>query len=297
VQIAPLRAYHAPTDLAECLEILRDEAGRVTVLAGGQSAVPLLKSRQLRPEVLLDLRRVEELRRQPSGADGDGPLELGAMVRYRDIEHHPLITSRFAALADAARTIGDLQVRNRGTLGGNLAFADITADMPPVVVCLSGEVVVTGPGGDRTVPADEFFTGRRETALRPDELLRAVRFPAPAPGSGSAYEKYGITVNGRPVIGVAAQVAVDAGGTCSAARVVVGGVLPGPRRAEAAEQVLLGQRIDDDVLAAAAGAAAEEIDTHDDLRGSAEYRRQLIRIYGQRALQRAVTRAQEGHTR
>lgn len=296
MQIAPLRAYHAPSSLGECFDILRAEADRVMVLAGGQTALPLLKARQVRPEVLLDLARVDELRRHSASSNENGALELGAMVRYRDIEANPAVAARWTALADAAKVIGDLQVRNRGTLGGNLVFADVTADMPPAVVCLSGELLLTAGDGQRTVPAAEFFTGPRQTALRAGELLRAVRLPAPGPGTASAYAKYGITANGRPVIGVAAQVSLDPAGTCTAARVVVGGVLPAPIRAEGAEESLVGQRPDHDVLAAAADTAAGEVPTQDDLRGSSEYRRQLIRVYGQRALQGAVSRAQEGRT-
>jgi carbon-monoxide dehydrogenase medium subunit len=294
VPLAPLRAYHAPTTLRECLDVLRTESGRVLVLAGGQSALPLLKSRQLRPEVLLDLAGVEQLRAVSIAADGAAPLELGSMVRYRDVLNAPVISAHWAALSDAVTTLGDVQVRNRGTIGGNVAFADAAADIPPVAVCLSAELVVAGQDAERTVSAEEFFSGPRQTALQPDELLAALRFPAPNPRSGSAYVKYGITANGRPVIGVAASISLSEDGGCADARVAVGGVLPAPRRAQNAEQVLIGTRLDADVLAAAARAAADEVPTQDDLRASAAYRRQLIKVYGERTLQRAAERARKG---
>jgi carbon-monoxide dehydrogenase medium subunit len=294
VPLAPLRAYHAPTTLRECLDVLRAESGRVLVLAGGQSALPLLKSRQLRPEVLLDLAGVEELRGVSTPADGEGLLELGSMMRYREILEAAPIGASWTALWDAATTLGDVQVRNRGTIGGNVAFADVAADIPPVAVCLSAELVVAGQDGERTVSAEEFFSGPRQTTLRPDELLAALRFPAPGARSGSGYIKYGITANGRPVIGVAASISLDEDGGCVDARVAVGGVLPAPRRARNAEQALIGTRLDVDVLAAAARAAADEVPTQDDLRASAAYRRQLIKVYGERALQRAAERARKG---
>lgn len=294
MSLAPLRAYRAPSSVGECLEVLKAESGRVMVLAGGQSAMPLLKSRQRRPEVLLDLAAVTQLRTSGSPSGDNDALELGSMVRYREIVNSPVIPARWAALTDAATTIGDLQVRNRGTIGGNIAFADVAADMPPVALSLSAELVIAGQHGERTVPAGEFFDGPQRTALGPDEILAALRFPAPAPRSASAYRKYGITANGRPVIGVAAAVGLDEQGTCTHAQIAVGGVLPAPRRATAAERSLIGVYPHEHALAAAGAAAAEEVPTQDDSRASAGYRRQLIRIYGERALQLAVLRARKG---
>lgn len=292
--LAPVRAYHTPSTVRECIEVLGAEPGRAMLLAGGQSALPLLKSRQLRPEVLLDLASVSQLRELTTPSEGDPPLELGSMVRYRDIVNSPVIFERWAALGDAANSIGDLQVRNRGTVGGNLVFADVAADMPPVAVCLSAELLVVGPHSERTVPAAEFFVGPRRTTLRPDEILTHLRFPAPGPQTASAYLKYGITTNGRPVIGVAAMIALDEQSACTEARIVVGGVLPGPHRALNAENRLVGAHLRDEVLVAAADAAAAEVPTQDDDRASASYRRQLINVYTERVVRRAVERAQKG---
>lgn len=294
--LAPVRAYHAPSSVRECIEILGAEPGRAMLLAGGQSALPLLKSRQLRPEVLLDLAAVSQLRDLTTPSEGESPLELGSMVRYRDIVDSPVIFKRWAALGDAASNIGDLQVRNRGTVGGNLVFADVAADMPPVAVCLSAELLVVGPHSERTVPAAEFFAGPRRTTLGSDEILTGLRFPAPSTRTASAYIKYGITANGRPVIGVAAVIALDEEGTCTQARVVVGGVLPSPHRALNAENLLVGAQPRDEVLIAAADAAAAEVPTQDDDRGSASYRRQLINVYTERVLRRAAERVQKGES-
>lgn len=292
MRLAPIQQYHAPSSLQECLELLSSAGDRGLVLAGGQSAMQQLKARERRPQVLVDLRRIDALRSHGE-VDGGG-VELGAMVRYRTILENRAVLDRWPALTDATRTIGDLQVRNRGTIGGNLAWADIASDLPPVVVCLGGEVRVVGPAGERTVAADRFVTGNRRTTLQHGEVLTAVRLPAAGRSTGSAYVKYGITANGRPVIGVAAQVRLDDAGGCSSARIVVGGVADGPSRASRAEEALRGSVGGAEDLQEAGRLAAEEVATHGDHRSSAEYRQQLIRVYVSRGLQQAFARAQGG---
>lgn len=255
--------------------------------------LPLLKARQLRPDVLLDLARVKELCAHVTPNGADNAIEIGAMVRYRDLVRHPLLRERWSALTDAAAHIGDLQVQNRGTIGGNLVFGSVQTDMRQVVMCLSAELLIAGPEGHRTISALELFGDARKSMLKSNELLQSVSFPVPVAGSGSAYIKYGINANGRPVIGVVAALTIDASGTCSSARIVIGGILPNPKQAAKAEQVLIGERVDDDRIRSAAEAAAEEVTPQDDFRGSSTYRRQLIRVYGREALQRALSRAQE----
>lgn len=294
VQMAPVQAYHAPTTMEECLGVLRDEAGHVVVLAGGQSVLPLLKARQLRPEVLLDLGRVGELRALDVPTDPGSPLVVGAMVRYREIVRSDVIAKRWSALADAAVKIGDLQIQNRGTLGGNIAFGTATTDLKQVVMALSAELVIAGPDGLRTSPARELFADPHRAMLEAGELLQEVRFPALPARSGSAYVKVGLNANGRPVVGVAAVLTLDAEGVCSAASVVVGGIVPAPCVAERASQLLVGEKVDAATIASAAGAAADEAKPQSDSRASSDYRRQLIRVYGGQALERALSRAQEG---
>ena len=294
MRLAPILEYHTPASVEECVELLQAGGEKALVLAGGQSALQLLKSRHYRPEVLVDLSRVEGLSvRPPESSNGEASL-IGAMVRYRTILESATIRSRWPALTDAAATIGDLQVRNRGTLGGNLAFADMASDLPPVVMCLGAEVVVAGRSGERSIPSADFFMGNRRTALQPAELIKAVRVPNDDHSSGSAYVKYGITANGRPVIGVAAHVTLDARGTCTGARIVVGGLPAGPVRATAAGEMLHGHEGGPEGLREAAERAAEDVPTHTDHRASAEYRKQLIRVYAPRAMQSALARAQEG---
>ena len=292
-QMASVDAYHAPATLHDCLDILAREGERAVVIAGGQSLLPLLKTRGLRPKVLLDLANVDQLRTKKVLVDAGGLLEVGAMCRHRDLWSDPLVVGQWSALADAAAGIGDRQIQNRGTLGGNLAFGTVLTDMKQVVMSLSAELMIAGPKGTRVVSALDLFGDPTRMLLEPGELLQAVRFPSLGAGAGSAYGKYGITVNGRPVIGIAVMLRLDDAGVCSSARVVVGGLVPCPCDAKLAAQTLIGQRVDADVIGAAADAAAQEVNPQSDGRASSAYRRQLIRVYGRRVLELARRRAQE----
>ena len=293
-QMVAVHAYHAPVSLSECLAVLERLGDQVVVLAGGQSILPLLKTRSLRPDALLDLANVKQLQTQTVLVDEGGALEIGAMRRHRDVWGDRRIARDWSALADAAAAIGDRQIQNRGTLGGNLVFGTIGTDMKQVAMCLSARLRIVGPAGERVADALELFADPERTLLAPGELLQAVRFPALGPRSGSAYRKYGITVNGRPVIGVAAVLQLEESGICSAARIVVGGLVPCPGEAKGAAQALLGQRPDADLVAAAANVAADELKLQSDTRASSAYRRQLIRVYGKQVLELALKRAREG---
>jgi len=293
-QMAPVHAYHAPATLEECLALLERNAGRVVVLAGGQSILPLLKTRGIRPEVLLDLGRVPELRAQSVTVDTGGVLEVGAMRRHRDLWTDPMIARDWSALADAAWCVGDRQVQSRGTLGGNLVFGTVITDMKQVAMCLDAELVIVGSGGERTVSACDIFADPAQMLLEPNELLKAVRFPSVGSRGGSAYKKYGLTANGRPIIGVAARVKIDEDRRCTEARIVVGGLVPCPHVASGAAESLIGKVVNEDVLAAAADAAAAEVRPQSDGRASAAFRRRLVRAYTGRSLSLAFKRAQEG---
>jgi carbon-monoxide dehydrogenase medium subunit len=288
------REYLAPLVLDDALAALdQPDGASVGVLAGGQSLVPLLRSRQSSVDVLLDLNRIAGLGLIESQGPG-GDVRIGATVRYREIGEHPEIARRFGALADAASSVGDVQVRNRGTIGGSLAWADATSDLPTAVAALRGRVEVVSRGGTRVLSVAELILGARQTALRPGELISGLVLPAPAAGSGSAYLKYGITVHGRPVVGVAAAVTLDPAGRCTDIEVVVSGLRSGPHPATAARE-LVGGPLEQGRVAAVAAAAAEGAPVHDDLRGSAEYRRHLVSVYIRRAVRQAADRAvQEG---
>ncbi|MCP5364535.1 MAG: FAD binding domain-containing protein [Hyphomicrobiales bacterium] len=292
VQLAVVEAYHAPTSLDECLGLLAGGGDKVVVLAGGQAILPLLKNRSLRPDVLVDLSRVAELHRRE--LCHDGALTLGAMYRHRNIYKDRQISLGWSALADAAAGIGDLQVQNRGTIGGNLVFGTVQTDMKQVVMCLDARLLIVGGSEVRQVAAREVFAGSASPLLEPGELLNSIVFPAMPQRTGSAYHKFGITTNGRPVIGIAAALTLDREGVCTAASIVVGGLVPAPCDAQLAAQVLVGQHIDDDVISHAVRAAAEEIKPQSDARASAAYRRQLVRAVGRDVLHAAWKRAIEG---
>lgn len=288
---ATITAYRAPTNLTDALEVLAGSNSRVRVLAGGQSALQRIRSRTDRPDVLLDLRRIPRLSDITTvGADG---AILGPLARYRELVSHSDLRGRWAALTDAAEHIGDRQVRNRGTLGGNLSFADITGDLGPPCIALAAQVTLESLDTQRILPVEEFFVAPNQTVLASGELLTRITLPAPEPGGGSAYEKYGITFNGRAVIGVAANVRIDQGGRCEDARIVVGGVRPRPFRCTDAENVLIGSSPDGARLHATADVAAEQVPVHDDLRASAVYRTQLVRVYTRRVLEAAIDRARK----
>jgi carbon-monoxide dehydrogenase medium subunit len=293
------REYLAPVTLDDALSAIagsdRVNGSTLGVLAGGQSLVPLLRSRQHKVDILVDLNRIAELGGiEPAPDAQDRSLRLGAMVRYRELADSSDVRERFTALSDAALSVGDVQVRNRGTLGGSLAFADTTADVPAAVAALRGDVILASRDRRRRMPVDDFIRSARITALEPGELIAEVLLPEPTARSGSAYTKFGITTNGRPVVGVAAAVALDDAGTCMDASVVVSGLRTGPWRATTAQARLVGGRLDPEAVARIAQAAAAEAPVHTDLRGSAEYRRALIATYLRRAVLSAAVRASGG---
>lgn len=291
-QLSPVQSYFAPNNLQACLEIVAREGDKAVILAGGQSVMPILKTRGLRPQVLLDLGLVEELR---ANNIVNGSLVLGAMSRHRDIWTDRAIQTGWSALADAAAGVGDRQIQNRGTLGGNLAFGTVVTDMKQVVMCLGAKLHIIAMSGERHVDALELFADPEKKLLGPGELLKAVQFPGLGAGAGSAYRKYGITANGRPVVGIAGLVRLDDAGVCLEARIVVGGLVPAPRVAKYAAQMLEGKPVDAKSIGAAADAAAEEVKPQTDTRATSAYRRQLIRSYGRTVLEQAYDRARGGN--
>jgi len=288
--LAPVQQFLTPENLDSCLEIIEREGEAALVIAGGQAIMPILKTRGLRPSSLVDLSRVAELKARE--VSPDGWLTVGAMTRHREIWGDGEIRGRWSALADAASNIGDRQVQNRGTIGGNIVFGSVITDMKQVVMCLGAKLDIAGPNGQRSLSALEHFADPENVLLAPGELLTSVRMPDLGPRSGSSYRKYGITANGRPVIGVAAMLQLDEAGLCTGARIVVGGLVPAPNVAKYAAQILVGKAVSEQQIASAAEAAAEEIRPQSDSRATSAYRRQLVRTYGKTVLALALSRAQ-----
>ncbi|MBI3303327.1 MAG: xanthine dehydrogenase family protein subunit M [Deltaproteobacteria bacterium] len=281
--------YFAPKDVGEVLALLRQHGQHAKLLAGGQSLMPLMKLRLVEPRAVIDLNRVNGL---TEIREDSGTLHLGAMVRHADVAVHPLIQRSYVLLADAARNIGDPQVRNCGTLAGSLVHADPAADYPPAVMALNGRIVLAkADGSTRTVSADDFLVGPLTSAVAEDELVTRIEIPTPPPRSGGAYTKHSQVAGDFAIISIAAQVTLDAAGKCEQVAIVIGGVMPKPGRAVQAAALLRGTSLDDATLTRAGAIAAEEVETHTDVRASAEYRQQLIRTTVPAMLRQATARA------
>jgi carbon-monoxide dehydrogenase medium subunit len=279
--------YLAPHSVEETVALLAEYGDDAKILAGGQSLIPAMRFRLAAPAVLLDINGLAELEHV---REEDGHLAIGALAREVMLEESPAVAHGSPLLADAARVIADPLVRNRATVGGNIAHADPANDHPAVMLAYGAQVLAHGPGGTRTIPIDELFVGMFETALRPDELLLEIRIPRPQPNSGGAYLKNERKVGDYAVSAVAAQLTIS-GATCTAARIALTNVSTVPMRALGAEQALIGQALTDEVIEAAGRAAAAECDPSADLRGSVEYKRDLTRVLTKRAIRKAAERA------
>jgi aerobic carbon-monoxide dehydrogenase medium subunit len=279
--------YHAPKSIAEALALLKTVAG-AKVLAGGQSLIPAMRFRLANPEVLVDLNGISELTYLEDRGDH---LAIGAMTRERALEDSPLVKSHFPLLLDTARVIADPLVRNNATVGGNLAHADPANDHPATMLAYGATVVAQSPTGTRQIAIDDFFVGLFESSLKAGELLTEVRVPKPGPGAGGAYLKIERKVGDYATAAVAVQLTF-AGGVVKAIRVGLTNVNAVPARAKYAEAALLGKAPDEAALEAAGKVAAAECDPSDDLRGKADYKRDLVRTLVKRAVKIAVARAQ-----
>jgi carbon-monoxide dehydrogenase medium subunit len=285
-------AYAAPTTLAEAVQLLQSGSSETKLLAGGQSLLPLMKLRLANPTTLVDLHKIPELRGVRE--DGDAII-IGAMTTYSSILKSPVLAKRAPLLVEAARVVGDMQVRARGTIGGSLAHADPAGDMPAVMLALDAAVAAAGSSSTRVIPISGFFSGMLETALQPNELLTAIRFMAiDTPQTGSAYAKHHHPASGYAVVGVAAIVRLGADGACQEARVAVTGAGSHAARATGVEQALVGKPLDDATISQAAASAANGLALLSDSYASAEYRAHLAQIYTKRALALAAQRARGG---
>ena len=280
--------YHAPASLADAIALLQRHGDQAKVLSGGQSLLPLLKLRMGAAEHLVDIGRIPGL--EYITEDG-GFLKIGGRTRESVLERSDLVRSKYPILYDTALVIADPLVRNRATIGGNLAHADPANDHPATMLALGAEVVATGPGGERIIRIAEFFTGIFSTALAPDEILTEIRIPIPPPGSGGAYVKLERKVGDFATAAAAVQVTLGAGGEVDRAGIGLTAVGPMPIKATDAEQFLLKKRPDAAVIAEAARRAAAAASPTADRRGSVEYKREMARVQTARALTRAIERA------
>ena len=282
--------YEAPTTVAEAIDLLAEHGDEASVLAGGQSLIPLLALRLARPEVLIDINRVDEL----SGVSAaDGHVTIGAMTREYVAEESGTVADTLPLLAAALPLIGHEAIRSRGTIGGSLAHADPAAELPAVARALDAEFVVRGPSGTRVIPAAQWFDGYLTTSRRPDELLAEVRFPAAGPGTGVSFEEVARRHGDFAIVGLAASLVLS-GGVISDARLAFAGVSDVPVRATAAEDLLVGERPSTELFEEAARRATDDIDPPADLHGSSDYRKTVAAAVVRRGLRAAADNAARG---
>lgn len=279
--------YHRAASVADALALMAKYGDDAKVLAGGHSLLPVMKLRFASPAHLIDIGRIGTLQ---GAAESGGTVTLGALTRHAEVAAFAAGRKGLGALADAASSIGDVQVRNRGTIGGSLAHADPGADMPAALLALAADIVVTGQGGDRTIAADEFFVDTFTTSMKAGELVTQVRVKLPAAGTGTAYVKYADAASGYAVVGVAASITV-AGGKITAARVAMTGMGPKAMRLTGVEAALQGQAANESTAKSAAAGAAKGLDLYDDARGSASYKSALVTVHTARAISAAIARA------
>jgi aerobic carbon-monoxide dehydrogenase medium subunit len=271
-----------PTSVTEALAALARHDGECRLIAGGTALVPMLRLGLARPDRLVSLHRVPEI--DAIGTDG-GALVLGAMVTHAAVGRDRSVGAGWPLLAGAAARVASPAIRASGTVGGNLCYAESASDVAPALLCLDAEVTAVGARGVRTIAATDFFRGFYETALEPGEILTRVRVPRPPAGARGGYVKFcPRSAEDRALVGVAALIVAGDGGRCDHVRLALGGAAPTPRRARRAEAVLGGVMLTDDAIGAAAEAAAAEADPLSDLMGSADYRRDMVRVWVRRLL-------------
>ncbi|MFQ5838564.1 MAG: FAD binding domain-containing protein, partial [Thermoplasmata archaeon] len=283
--------YLAPSTIQEAASLLDRYGEGARVLAGGQSLIPLMKMRLAAPEYIIDLNRITDLEYVK---EEGGVLRIGALTRHRDLENSDLVKRRYPLLADAAETIGDLQVRNLGTVGGAMAHADPASDWGAAFLALETEVEATSAKGIRTIPLDEFFVDTYTTALEPGEMLTEIRVSGVRGKSGGSYKKLKRKAGDFATVGVAAQVQLDGKGAVTQGRIALTAVGPTPFRAQEAENYLRGRTLDETTIGEAARLAAQAAEPSADLRGSEDYKRAMVEVFTRRALRAAVERARGG---
>jgi carbon-monoxide dehydrogenase medium subunit len=281
--------YRAPTTLAEALGVLKERGDDAKVMAGGQSLIPLLKLRFAQPQLIVDIGRI------PGLADvkrDDGYVRIGALVRHVDVERSQELARLVPLMVEAVHWIADPLVRNRGTVVGSVCHADPSGDWGSIMLALNAELVAQSTKGERVIPVDGFFQGPFTTTLRPDEIVTAIRIPVSAGHAGGSYHKLERKVGDFATVAVSVQVELD-GRKVKRAGIGLTSVGATNLKAKKAEQALVGHELKDDVIAEAARLAAETAEPKDDIRGSAAYKKDVVRVFVQRGLKAALARAQE----
>ena len=277
--------YYAPASIPEVSELLSQFGLRAKLMAGGTDLLAKMKDGLIEPEIVISLKNLDELKKIEYVA-GTG-LIIGARITHNELVNSDILNKKYMSVSEAAHQIAANQVRHMGTIGGNLINAVPSADLPPIFIALNASVKLVGPGGERTIPLEELFTGVCETCCATNELLTAVIIPDQKM-TGSNYKKFGLRRSGAlAIVGVASAVEVE-GKLIKDARIVLGAVAPTPIRAQKAEAFLKGKEISDAVLDEAGVIASEEAKPISDIRASAEYRKNLVHVFTRRTLRKAI---------
>lgn len=280
--------YAAPASLEEAFSLLEQHGDEAKILAGGHSLIPMMKLRFASPEFLIDINNIPGL---AYIREEGGYLKIGALTREAELESSRIIHARYPIFLDATKLIADPQVRNMGTVGGNIAHGDAANDHPAVMIALRAEAVISSAEGRRTVPIDEFFFGFYMTAIQPNEILTEIRIPVPGPRTGNAYHKLERKVGDYATAGVAVQLTLDEQGICTYAGIGLTNVNPAPLRAARSEEALLGHKPDEERIELAGQYAAEDCNPSSDLRGDEAYKRAVVRVLAKRMINKAIERA------
>ncbi len=277
--------YLIPKTLDEALSLLSEHQDDAKILAGGHSLIPAMKLRLAQPSMLIDLGRIKDL--AYIREDG-GQITIGAMTTHYQIESSDGLKLSCPILPECAAQIGDVQVRNKGTIGGSLAHADPAADWPAAMLALKAEIVAVTANGERIIKADDFFVDLLTTALEPGEIIREIRLNKPAGNYGQAYRKAAQPASGFAVVGCAVHLVKGADGKCESASIGITGAAAKAYRATAVENALVGNALDEATIAAAAAHAADGVDVNGDIYASEDYRRHLVQVFARRAIAAAT---------
>jgi aerobic carbon-monoxide dehydrogenase medium subunit len=288
--IAQSFQYESPGSLSEAISLLNKYGDDAKILSGGHSLIPMMKLRLATPAYLIDINGIPGLSHIK---EENGVVRIGALVREAEVEHSELLAQHFPIFKDVTKLIADPQVRNMGTIGGNLAHGDAANDHPAVMLALRASVVITGADGEREVPIDEFFYGFYMTAVQQGEILTEIRIPVPPKGTSSAYHKLERKVGDYATSGAAVQITIGEMGVVTAAGIALTNVNSVPLRAVRSEEALIGKPLSEETIALAAQYASEDCNPSADLRGSEEYKRHVTGVLVKRMIHKAAERAMQ----
>jgi CO/xanthine dehydrogenase FAD-binding subunit len=287
----PKFSYLRPNNLSEAIEMLDEYGDEAKIMSGGQSLIPLLNMRLSTPGYIIDIGRVEEMKGIREEEDS---IVIGGMTRHIDVEKSDLIREKCPLLSEGIRWVGHHQIRTRGTIGGSIAHADPSAELPCILTALRGEIILVSKEEELTLSPEEFFLSYLLTSLEPNQLVKEIRFPKIKKGSGYAFEEVARRHGDFALVEVAVVIELDENGTIAEAKIALGGANSVPFIAESTEEFLIGKLPDESTIKEASTLSLDELDPEGDIHGSKEYRRYLSGVLLERALSKAVDRAREG---